>query len=285
MRYWIDRRLLDRAEFGSSAAAAFLQEISSMAIAGEITDLASLETRDVTFTSDGFPMEAYLARPKAPGTYPGVLILHEAFGLVEHERDVARRFANQGFITLAPNVYSRVGALKNATDMAEVRTKMFGLPDAQLVRDFEAAAGYLRTEPGANGKIGCVGFCVGGRWTLLFACSSPKVDAAIDCWGGFVTRATPDALSTPERPKPVIDLVPQLNCPLYIVCGEEDQNPSAVDVEELRKRLQQAGKTSQIDVFKNAGHAFFADYRPSYREKAAFELWPKMVDFFKTHLK
>jgi carboxymethylenebutenolidase len=256
-----------------------------MPLAGEVTDLSRLDTRDVTFESDGFRMEAYLARPKAPGTYPSVLILHEAFGLVEHERDVARRFANQGFIALAPNVYSRVGALKNATDMAEVRAKMFGLSDAQLVRDFEAAAGYLRAEPGSNGKVGCVGFCVGGRWTLLFACSSDKVNAAIDCWGGFVTRATPDALSTPERPKPVADLIPQLHCPLYVVCGEEDQNPSAADAEELRKRLEQASKTFQIDVFKNAGHAFFADYRPSYREKAAFELWPKMVDFFKTRLK
>ncbi|HTT75330.1 MAG TPA: dienelactone hydrolase family protein [Candidatus Binataceae bacterium] len=256
-----------------------------MALAGEVTDLSSLETRDVTFDSDNFKMEAYLARPKAPGTYPGVLILHEAFGLVEHERDVARRFANQGFIALAPNVYSRVGALKNATDMAEVRAKMFGIRDAQLVRDFEAAAGFIRAQPGANGKVGCVGFCVGGRWTLLFACSSDKVNAAVDCWGGFITRATPESATTPERPAPVIDLVQHLHCPLYVVCGEEDQNPSPADAEELRKRLQQAGKTFQIEVFKNAGHAFFADYRPSYREKAAFELWPKMVGFFKTHLK
>src|SRR3984957_21309492 len=256
-----------------------------MPLAGEVTDLSSLETHDVTFASDGFDMQGYLARPKAPGSYPGVLILHEAFGLVEHERDVARRFANQGFIALAPNIYSRVGELKNASDMTEVRAKMFGLSDAQLVADFEAAAAYLRGQPGANGKVGSVGFCVGGRWTLLFASSSLKVDAAIDCWGGFITRATPDSTATPERPTPVIDLVVQLHCPLYVVCGEEDQNPSAVDVEELRKRLDQAGKTFHIDTFKNAGHAFFADYRPSYREKAAFELWPKMVDFFKTHLK
>src|SRR6202034_3888766 len=136
-----------------------------MALAGEVTDLSTLETRNVTFASDGFQMEAYLARPKARGTYPGVLILHEAFGLVEHERDVARRFANAGFIALAPDIYSRVGALKNASDMTEVRAKMFGIPDAQLVRDFEAAAAFVRSQPGASGKVGCVGFCVGGRWT------------------------------------------------------------------------------------------------------------------------
>ena len=255
-----------------------------MALAGEVTKLDTLETRDVTFSSDGLQMKGYLARPKAPGNYPAVMVMHEAFGLVEHERDVARRFANAGFITLAPDIYSRLGALKDASDMTEVRAKMFGLSDAQIVRDANAAAAFLRAQPGVNGKVGCVGFCVGGRWTLLFACGSDQVNAAIDCWGGFITRATPDALTTAERPTPVIDLASQLHCPLFVVCGEEDQNPSPADAEELRQRLVHAGKTFQYELFKQAGHAFFADYRPSYREKAAFALWPKMVAFFKTHL-
>src|ERR1700751_1260625 len=110
-----------------------------MALAGEVTNLETLECRDITFNSDGFEMQGYLARPKAPGTYPGVLVLHEAFGLVEHERDVARRFANAGLIALAPIVYSRVGAPKSPPEMAEVMSKMFGLKDSQLVVDFEAA--------------------------------------------------------------------------------------------------------------------------------------------------
>jgi carboxymethylenebutenolidase len=256
-----------------------------MALAGEVKDLATLDCRHVTFSSDGFQMKGYLARPKASATYPGVIVLHEAFGLVDHEQDVARRFANAGFIALAPDIYSRVGAPPNPSDMNEVRTKMFGLNDSQVVRDCEAAAAFLRSQPGINGRVGCVGFCVGGRWTLLFACSSDKVDAAIDCWGGFITKATADAATTAQRPAPVIDLVQKLHCPLYVVCGEEDQNPSPADAEQLRSRLQQAGKKFQLEIFKNAGHAFFADYRPSYREAAAFELWPKMVDFFKAHLR
>jgi carboxymethylenebutenolidase len=255
-----------------------------MTLPGEVTNLETLETCDLSFQSDGFAMRAYLARPKAPGTYPAVIILHEAFGLVEHERDIARRFANAGFIALAPDVYSRVGAPQNPSDMTEVRAKMFGITDVQLVRDLVVAATFVRAQPGASGKVGCVGFCVGGRWTLLFACSSDKVDAAIDCWGGFIARATPDAAITPERPRPVIDLAQQLHCPLYIVCGEEDQNPSPADASELARRLEKAGRRFELEVFKSAGHAFFADYRPSYREAPAFDLWPKMVAFFRTHL-
>jgi carboxymethylenebutenolidase len=256
-----------------------------MAVPGQVTNPQTLDTRDVTFTSDGYAMQAYLARPRQPGKYPGVIVLHEAFGLVEHTKDVARRFANVGFVALAPNIYSRVGAPSNPNDMASVLVKMFSLPDSQIVRDLEAAAAFMRAQDGANGKVGCVGFCVGGRWTLLFACSSGKVDAAIDCWGGFIIRATPEAVSTPERPTPVIDLAARLRCPLYVVCGEEDQNPSPANAEELRSRLLKAGKNATVEIFKNAGHAFFADYRPSYREAAAFELWPKMVSFFKNHLK
>lgn len=256
-----------------------------MALAGQVANPEGLDTKDVTFTSDGHTMQAYLARPRKPGRHPGILVLHEAFGLVEHTRDVARRFANVGFIALAPNVYSRVGAPADPKDMDAVRAKMFGLRDSQIVRDLEAAAAFLREQEGASGKVGCVGFCVGGRWTLLFACSSAKVDAAIDCWGGFITRATSEAATTPERPTPVIDMVSRLHCPLYAVVGEEDQNPSPADANDLRLRLQKAGKAATVEVFKNAGHAFFADYRPSYREAAAFELWPKMVAFFDKHLK
>jgi carboxymethylenebutenolidase len=162
---------------------------------------------------------------------------------------------------------------------------MFGKRDAEAVQDLEAAAAHLRTLPGATGKIGAIGFCSGGRQTLLFACSSSKVDAAVDCWGGFIHRATPDAETTPARPAPILDLVGKLGCPLFAVFGEEDQNPSVAQSEELKKRAQAAGKDVTTKVYKNAGHAFLADYRPSYREGPAAELWVDAVAFFDKHLK
>ncbi len=197
---------------------------------------------------------------------------------------MARRFANLGYIALAPDLYTRVGAPTPEDPMSIVLSRMLALPDAQLVRDLDQAAGLLAAQPGITGKIGCVGFCMGGRTTLLYACSSNRLSAAIDCWGGVITA---DASAGHDRsvPTPIVDLAPKLSCPLYAVCGEEDASPSPAQIEVLRERLQKAGKTFTIEMFKNAGHAFFADYRPSYREKAAFELWPKMASFFDTHLK
>jgi carboxymethylenebutenolidase len=254
-------------------------------IPGAVTDPSRMRGEAVELKSGGDTIRGYLARPSQPGRNPGVVVIHEAFGLVEHIRDIARRFANIGYNALAPDLYSRAGGPSNPDDIATVMTVMFAKPDTEAVRDLEAAAAHLRGLSGATAKVGAIGFCSGGRQTLLFACSSDKVDAAVDCWGGFIHRATPDAETTPSRPKPILDLVGQLNCPLFAVFGEEDQNPTVAQSEELRTRAQRAGKDVTIKVYKNAGHAFLADYRPSYREAPASELWAAAVAFFAKHLK
>ncbi len=255
-----------------------------MRVPGAVTDPSRVQTEATRFPSGGDTIRAYLARPSEPGQYPGIIVIHEAFGLVDHIRDIARRFANLGFTALAPDLYSRTGG-PDPNHFPSVLEKMFALPDGQVVRDLEAAADHLRGLAGATGKIGCIGFCSGGRQTLLFACSTGRLDAAVDCWGGFITRATPADVTTPERPTPVIDLVDRLSCPLLAVFGEEDQNPSPSDAEDLRRRLEQAGKQAVVKVYRNAGHAFLADYRPTYREAAAFQLWPEVVSFFERHLR
>jgi carboxymethylenebutenolidase len=254
-------------------------------IPGAVTDPSRVRGEAIDLKSGGDTIRAYLAQPSQPGRNPGIVVIHEAFGLVEHIRDVARRFANIGYNAVAPDLYTRAGPPSNPDDMNSVLPVMFGLPDAQAVQDLEAAAAHLRGLSGATAKVGAIGFCSGGRQTLLFACSSNKVDAAVDCWGGFIHRATPDAETTSARPTPVINLVDRLSCPLFAVFGEEDQNPTVAQSEELRTRAQRAGKDVTIKVYKNAGHAFLADYRPSYREQPAFELWSDAVAFFDKHLK
>jgi carboxymethylenebutenolidase len=254
-------------------------------IPGAVTDPSRVRGENIECKSGGDTIKGYLARPSQSGSYPGIVVIHEAFGLVEHIRDIARRFANIGYNALAPDLYSRKGGPSDPNDMSAVLPVMFGKSDAEAVQDLEAAADHLNELPGAIGKIGVIGFCSGGRQTLLFACSSDKPNAAVDCWGGFIHRATPDAETTPARPTPILNMVQRLHCPLFAVFGEEDQNPTVAQAEELRSLAQQAGKDVTIKVYKNAGHAFLADYRPSYREGPATELWQDVVALFEKHLK
>lgn len=254
-----------------------------MPIPGAVSDLTKISTGDVHVATDEGALDAYLARPRHDASRGAVIVIHEAFGPVDHIHDLARRFANVGFDAIAPNLYTRVGT-PDPTDMGSVMTKMFGVTDARVVKDLEACAAHLRALDRSSGKVGAIGFCSGGRQTLLFACSSASVNAAIDCWGGFIERASPDADVTPARPTPVMDLVPNLGCPLLVVGGETDGNPSPAVLAELEKRLVQHGKKAKVSIFPGVGHAFLADYRPSYDEVAANTLWPQIVQFFEDHL-
>jgi carboxymethylenebutenolidase len=125
---------------------------------------------------------------------------------------------------------------------------------------------------------------MGGRYTLLFACSSDRLDAAVDCWGGFIHRATAEENSTPARPTPPLQLTDRLHCPLMAAIGAEDENPSPELGEQLRERLAQSSHETRVDIYEDAGHAFLADYRPTYRPAAAAKLWNAVVPFFAKHL-
>ncbi|MGC8489349.1 MAG: dienelactone hydrolase family protein [Clostridia bacterium] len=208
-----------------------------MAIPGAVTDPARIRGEDISYLSGGTSIRAYLARPTEGGRHPGILVIHEAFGLNDHIRDIANRFAQRGYIALAPDLYTRHGAPDPQVPNSIMAT-MFGLSDPEAVQDMEAGAARIRSEAGSNGRVGVMGFCSGGRHTLLLAFSSPVVDAAVSCWGGFIRRATPDEVTTASRPTPIIDLAPDLHCPLLVAIGREDQNPSPEDAAELKRSLE-----------------------------------------------
>jgi carboxymethylenebutenolidase len=254
-------------------------------VPGVVTDTSRIKGGVIALPSGGGTIAAYVATPNQPGNYPGIVVIQEAFGLVDHICDLARRFANIGYNAIAPALYWRRGAPTDPGDINTVFPVMFGLPDSEAVQDLEASADYLRALPGATGKVGAIGFCSGGRHTLLFACSSGKVDAAIDCWGGFIQRATPNDETTAARPKPPLDMIGQLHCPLFGVFGVEDQNPPVEMEAELKNRAAAAGKNVETKVYQGAGHAFLADYRPSFREGPAFQLWGDILVYFDKHLR
>ena len=244
-----------------------------MALAGEVTDLSNVRTETVQLG----PIDVYVAAPAAGGTYPGIVVLEEAFGRVEHIEDLCRRFANAGYVAASPELYARTGAPGHDFDV--VLPAMFGLPDTQIVSDVESVADHLRGRDDTTDKVALTGFCMGGRATTLTAFSSDKFDAAIPCWGGFINKATFEDDTTDARPTPPASMAGNLSCPIFIVGGADDENPSPAELEALHDELVAAGKDSTIKIYDGAGHAFLADYRESYNEVKAHELWADMHAF------
>src|SRR6266545_6616093 len=231
-------------------------------------------------SQDGTRINAYLSCPANPGRYPGVVVIMEAFGLVEHMKDVARRFAAEGYIAIAPDMYTREGS-PDPSNMDQVIKTMFSVSDSQAMADLDGAALYLKNRPDSTGKVGAIGFCSGGRYTLMFGCKSTNLNAAVDSADGFIIQDQ----HTPQRPVSPIDMVSTLSCPLLALFGEEDPNPSPTHAARLQEELDKHGKTYEFRMYRNAGHAFFADYRPSYRAAAAQDMWHRVLGFYEQYLK
>lgn len=255
-------------------------------VPGAVTDTSGLQAEDLAFTgSGGVAVNGYLARPRSGGPFPAMIVIHEAGGLGAHIKDVANRFANLGYVALGVDLYTREGGPPTPGNLQALMARLFSMNDQTVLGDLEGAADFLLARDDVNNRIGCIGFCMGGRYTLLFACSSNKLSAAIDCWGGFIDRATPDERSTPQRPTPPLELAADVRCPLYAAVGAEDQNPSPEIGKRLREALDQSPNETIVDVYEGAGHAFFADYRPTYRPEPAAKLWERIVPFLDRHLK
>ena len=252
---------------------------------GVVTDPGRIKGGVVSLQSGGDRIAAYVATPNQQGNHPGIVVIQEAFGLVDHICDLARRFANIGYNACAPALYWRRGAPKNPDNMDDVRPVMFGLPDSEAVQDLEAAADYLRALPGATGKIGAIGFCSGGRHTLLFACSSRKVDAAIDCWGGFIIAPTRTRKPTRRgrRRRSTWSVSSTVRCSACSAPRTRTRRSRHRSRAEAARPGRRQGCHDQ--GVPEAGHAFLADYRPSYREGPAQELWGDIRSFFDKHLK
>jgi carboxymethylenebutenolidase len=257
-------------------------------VPGALTDPSRVLAGDIAFPGHGGdPVDGYLARPAGPDArarHPAIVVIHEAGGLGEHIRDVVARFANIGYLALGVDLYTREGGPPDTGDAQALFARLFSIPDERVLGDLNAAADLLRAREDCSGELGCIGFCMGGRYTLLFACASDRLDAAVDCWGGFIDRATPDDRSTAERPTPPLELASALHCPLYAAIGAEDHNPSPQIGEELRTRAAESGREAVVEVYEGAGHAFFADYRPTYRPEPAARLWERIVPFLRAHL-
>jgi carboxymethylenebutenolidase len=259
---------------------------SPQGVPGAVTDTGRIQGEDLTYSGHGGdPINGYLARPAEDGTFPAIVVIHEAGGLGDHIRDVVNRFANIGYVALGVDLYTREGGPPPTDDLQALMARLFSMSDERALGDLEGAADLLRARDDVTGKVGCIGFCMGGRYTLLFAGASDRLDAAVDCWGGFIDKATLENESTPERPMPPLQLAEGLSCPLMAAVGAEDHNPSPELGERLRQTAERSGQEVVVEVYEDAGHAFFADYRPSYRPAPAAKLWEAVVPFLERHLR
>ncbi len=258
---------------------------SPRGVPGALSDPTRIGGEELTFAGAGGELvDGYLARPADAASHPGMIVIHEAGGLNAHIRDVVNRFANVGYVALGVDLYTRYGGAPDTSDMQATIARLFAMSDDAALGDLEGAADHLRSLDGVTGRIGCIGFCMGGRYALLFACASDRLNAAVDCWGGFIDSATPDERSTRERPTPPLELAEQLKCPLLAAVGAEDRNPSPELGAQLRERAEQSGQEVKVDVYDGAAHAFFADYRPTFRPEPAAKLWSEVVPFLQRHL-
>jgi carboxymethylenebutenolidase len=229
----------------------------------------------------GDEIEAYLAQPLDAPPTGGVVVIHHMPGYDAATKEITRRFAAHGYLAICPNLYSREAPGASPDDAAATARAAGGVPDERLVGDVAGAIARLGSLPSSNGKFATIGYCSGGRQSFLAACSL-ELAAAVDCYGAFVV-GTPPA-GAPLKVGPIVQLSPQLSCPLLGLFGAEDQHPSPEQVRELEEALDEHAKTYEFHVFPGAGHAFFAPDRPSYRVEAANEGWKLIWDFFGRHL-
>lgn len=241
------------------------------------TDAEGLTADEVKVKVGDETIPAYRAMPKEGGPFPVVLVVQEIFGVHEHIKDICRRFAKLGYFAIAPELYARQADVSKLS-IDEIRAIVPKVPDAQVLGDLDACVEFAaESGKGDITRLGITGFCWGGRIVWLYAAHNADLKAGA-AWYGHL-RGKPDAL----RPVFPIDLVNDLRAPVLGLYGGADAGIPLADVQAMRDALSQgaaAARASVIEVYKDAPHAFHADYRPSYREEAARDGWKRMLAWF-----
>jgi len=226
--------------------------------------------------NDGTTMRAWVARPKEKGANPGLLVFQEAFGVNAHIRDVATRFAREGFVALAPELFHRTapaGWEGSYSDFASVLPHMKALNDSAMAADQRATFDWLRGYIGEEPPILSIGYCMGGRAAFLSSMALPIAGAVSYYGGGIAPNASNPGL---------LGRVAGVQCPLLFFWGGRDKHLPPEQVRAVTDALRAAGKNFVNVEISNADHGFFCDARPSYSPAAALLAWPLTLAFLRS---
>ncbi len=251
-----------------------------------MVSLEDLSAKTIMITGDGgTQIQAYAITPEGDeraSSRGGVILIHHLPGYDRGQKEIARRFAEMGYDVVMPNLYWREAPGAAPDDAAATARAQGGVPEPRLVGDVAGAAAYLRALPTSNGKVGTIGFCSGGRQSVLAACNA-DIDAAVDCYGAFVVGSPPE--SSPLKDfKGLEAQLPNLRAPLLGLFGNDDQYPSPEQVDTLERILKDNDKPHEFHRYDDAAHAFFSTERPSYRVHAANDAWERIAAFYGTYL-
>jgi carboxymethylenebutenolidase len=243
------------------------------------TDTKGLTAGGVEIPTSDRPIPAYRAMPESGGPFPVVLVVQEIFGVHEHIRDICRRLAKVGYMAIAPELFVRQGDPAQLTDIQQIVKEIVSkVPDAQVMSDLDATASWAEaSRKGDVSRLAITGFCYGGRIAWLYCAHNPKVKAGVAWYGRLAGQASE---LTPRAP---VDIAASLTVPVLGLYGGSDQGIPLDTVEQMRQALAKGKSDSQIIVYEGAPHAFFADYRASYRKEAADDGWKRMLGWFKSN--
>jgi carboxymethylenebutenolidase len=263
----------------TSLAAGFAlaaQPVSAQTIS---TDTKGLDAGEVKIPVSDGQIPAYRAMPDQGGPFPVVLVVQEIFGVHEHIKDICRRLAKLGYLAIAPELYARQGDVSKIEDFREIFAKVVSkVPDAQVMSDLDASVAYAKETGKADvSRLAITGYCWGGRIVWLYSAHNPNLKAGAAWYGRLVGDA--DDL----HPKHPIDVVAAIKAPILGLYGEADTGIPVASVERMKTALKDSGKTAEIVLYPQTPHAFFADYRPSYRKEQAEDGWKRMLEWFKKY--